>query len=169
MTPDLKTYSRARAAIAAFNKAVTLDAGNVETFEINGRHAVRVTFDATPSDDVLDALNMFGADVVINVTPEDVDALADAALNAALEDEAPKKSKHGYINGVSRIESPCARLHALADAMYAEDPDRPRRDIMQAAQRIGITYGTARTQLQKWHVARRDALAAAMLDGEGEA
>lgn len=66
-------------------------------------------------------------------------------------EEAPaKKSKSGYIRGNSTIGGACAMVHGIATKMTAENPGVSRKEIMAACMEAGVTYGTARTQYQKW-------------------
>lgn len=155
-----KTYSRARAALAAFNGKVTglPESATVETFEpTTGRYAVRVTFSAAPSDELREQIEAFGAEIIVEIDEDEAAMAADAALDGAMNEEAKAtaKKKSGYIRGRSVIESPVAHLHLLADEMFNDNPKVRRKDIIEAAQKIGITYGTARTQLQKWYENRR--------------
>ena len=70
----------------------------------------------------------------------------------AMEVEAPKPKKVStYIRGNSTTMTPCARVHFIADRMLAEDPSSAtRKAVMAACMEAGVTYGTARTQYQKW-------------------
>lgn len=70
----------------------------------------------------------------------------------AEDPEAPavKKSKSGYIRGKSTAQGPCAFVWAIADAMIYDNPNATRKEIMAACMASGVTYGTARTQYQKW-------------------
>jgi len=63
---------------------------------------------------------------------------------------APKKKASTYIRGNSTVMTPCARVHFTADRMLAEDPTVTRKAVMAACMAAGVTYGTARTQYQKW-------------------
>lgn len=72
------------------------------------------------------------------------------AAQPAEEAPAPKKSKSGYIRGSSIVGGPCGLVHAIADQMIAENPEATRKEIMAACMAEGVTYGTARTQYQKW-------------------
>jgi len=64
--------------------------------------------------------------------------------------KAPVKRKSNYIRGNSTVMTPCARVHFIADRMAAEDPAVARKAIMAACMAAGVTYGTTRTQYQKW-------------------
>lgn len=65
------------------------------------------------------------------------------------QDDKPRR-KSNYIRGVSEVKGPVAMVHAIADSLYEEDENVARKDIMEAAMEAGVTYGTARTQIQKW-------------------
>lgn len=59
------------------------------------------------------------------------------------------------LRGTSTVESPVAQVWQLADEMFAEaaaagkEPPR-RKDVVEAARKIGVAYYTARTQYQAW-------------------
>ena len=72
------------------------------------------------------------------------------AVAVQQDQPAPEKSKNGYVRGVSEAVRPCDLVHAIADEMIAKNPAATRKEIMSACMEAGVTYGTARTQYQKW-------------------
>lgn len=65
--------------------------------------------------------------------------------------------KEGNFSRVSEIESPCAKVWAIAEAMQGER----RKDIIAACVDQGVAYYTARTQYQHWFTAHKNDKAAA--------
>lgn len=79
----------------------------------------------------------------------------EAALAMAARAEAKVAATHkgsGYIAEVSTAEGPTKRVWAIADSM----PGAKRKDVIEACRVAGIAYGTARTQYQKWFVAKKN-------------
>lgn len=89
------------------------------------------------------------------------------AIDETLAAEAAelKKQKHKAENTtiqdeilrVSEIESPCATVWAIAEQMEEADPNVRRKDIIQACVDQGIAYYTARTQVQHYKQAKKEA------------
>jgi hypothetical protein len=57
--------------------------------------------------------------------------------------------------GKSTVEGPTKLVWAIADEMFAANPDTKRKDVIAAAQARGIAYYTARTQYQQWLTATK--------------
>lgn len=154
----VKTYSRARAAIAAAKKALDGIAPfivDIKGYEAEaGRYTAAIELvtaaDRTIIDEVISKGFTIWHDDTIqthNESPAPVDALEDdAEKGAAAESKTPRKGS-GYIRGRSAAETPVA----LAWSVYSEMPEGTRRkDMIAAAIAAGVTFGTARTQYQKW-------------------
>jgi len=50
----------------------------------------------------------------------------------------------------SSIERPCKRVWAIADEMFAANPQMKRKDVLARCVAEGIAFYTARTQYQQW-------------------
>lgn len=141
----IKTYSRARAAVAAA-KAVCESVGvipaDLPTNEFEpGRFVARIVL-ASDSD-----MSKF-ADVTgwLISCPEPV---AEAPAAEASEEEvapAPVVKKTSYIHEVSSTVGPTKMVWHIADAMKGKS----RKEVIAACRERGIAYGTARTQYQAW-------------------
>lgn len=72
-------------------------------------------------------------------------------------DTAPstaKAAKYFNVEHKSKIESPCAVVHALVDEFYKT---HTRKQIIEMAISRGVAFYTARTQYQKWFKAHKNA------------
>lgn len=175
---ELKTYTRARAATAAARKALAGHADFIVAIEptVQGdRFGAIAALTADAGQDIVEAVHEAGFGVLVapaeehptetvTETPvEDVLAEADAdveAAIAALEEEAtpaPAKPKSGYIRGTSTVDTPCAIVWEIASGMLEANPKVTRKEIMDACMQTGVTYGTARTQYDRWRKARKNA------------
>ena len=109
-----------------------------------------VAYDILPADAVDKGDGFVNrVEFVWGEVPDGVEALEETAI-VVYPETTPKKSKSGYIRGGSTVDGPCGLVHMIADRMIAENPEATRKEIMAACMREGVTYGTARTQYQKW-------------------
>lgn len=85
-------------------------------------------------------------------------APAKAAPKKAAPAPAKKSNPNTYVNleakykGESKIESPVFAMWTLCNKMQ----DKKRKDVIEAAVAMGISYYTARTQYQLWLTAFRN-------------
>lgn len=104
--------------------------------------------------DVYPEVDMAGDQVA--PAAEDVECYTGDQSETYPEDEMapvePKKS--GYIRGVSTAEKPTTLVWIIADSMIEGGTLAPRKEVIAACLKAGITYGTARTQYQAWFSAR---------------
>jgi len=85
------------------------------------------------------------------LTEDDYAELAEVGDPDGAELEEPKKTKKpAYIHEASVAEGPTKRVWAIADSM----PGAKRKDVIEACRKVGIAFGTARTQYQKWYKAQ---------------
>lgn len=119
----------------------------------------------TPGKDITAAAlaDLAGAGVILDMgaagdatpypAPAPVEENEVAAVAARAEAEVAATHKgSGYIAEVSTAEGPTKRVWAVAEAM----PGAKRKDVIEACRVAGIAYGTARTQYQKWFVAKKN-------------
>lgn len=86
----------------------------------------------------------------------DIEQIAPSAWAIIEKTPAPVVTeKNVRRQSVEGIEHPTKLVWQIADEMHAKDPNCRRRDVMAECDRLGIAFYTARTQYQKWLVARR--------------
>lgn len=142
----IRTFSRARSATAAFNKAFShltdfLIINEPKEVE-EGRFTVRTVVKAAGGQMVVDSIRAAGFESVLEILPA--------------SEAAPKQPRKAtYIRGTSSVDGPVATVWAIASEMRAEDPGVARKDILNACLEAGVTFGTARTQYQAWKNAQK--------------
>lgn len=75
-----------------------------------------------------------------------------------LDKEAKKAEQEETILRRSEVEGPCALVWDIAEQMEQDNPDVKRKEIIEACMNEhGIAYYTARTQLQHYKAAKKEA------------
>lgn len=156
-----KTFSRARTAKAALVKILAMhevaEADHaVTTLEVDdNRFTAHVDFIPGYDISLLEAdLEGFSwtRPALVTETPVEV--------------AQPAKRRSGYINENSNHQGVCAQVRAIAGAMTSQGATR--KEVIDYCRSIGIAYGTARTQFQKWHAEGRPVLTLDLDDAEQE-
>lgn len=71
--------------------------------------------------------------------------------------DKPKQETNGdpELRGSSTVTRPTKAVWDIAEKMKKANPDARRKDILEACQKAGIAYYTARTQYQLWFQATK--------------
>ncbi len=150
---ELKTYSRARAAVAAAKDFCTKnnvvpDGEIIAIAHGEGKFAALIPEGGRgwhiSTDNWLVPVQIeTKKEITFEQGPADVPYPAPAAEAAP---EAPKAKAIGYIAERSSLEKPTKKVWHIADKMKGQ----PRKDVIAECRRQGIAFGTARTQYQEW-------------------
>lgn len=161
-----KTYSAASSVNRAFKAAVAkLPEAEADALYVTGFEVTKVTakeFTGTVYlDNVADALSDEAKAALANfdVVYEPSEATlktnkADAeTADAETAEDAPAKNWHKYYtHEVSSFTGVVAFVHGWLDA----NPNLGRGASVKALQELGVAFGTARTQYQKWFKNRKE-------------
>lgn len=148
---EVKTYSRARAAVAAAKKVLehlSMFIVSIEGVPHGDKFAALVTVKAAGGKEISDAIIAAGFPAHLHVE----------AVAPAEEQEPPKaetvenhtEKTDGYIKETSVVKGACALVHEIAAHMHANHPAVKKADVIEECRKVGIAFGTARTQYQKW-------------------
>lgn len=166
---EVKTYSRARAAVAAAKKVLEHLSPfivSIEGVSHGDKFTALVTVKAAGGKEISDAVIAAGfpahlhveAVAPIEVADEEQETDGDDELEAddeTADDDAPEvaevdKKRGGYINEHSSIKGACDMVHEIASGMHHDNPQVKKAEVIAECRRHGVAYGTARTQYQKW-------------------
>lgn len=171
----IKTFTRARAAVAAARKFLE-EAGleafvdSVDGFESGsepGRFGARVTLKSGAGREIENSIIAKGFGVAIKVRKDEPVVVAEATpvveipLPPVEEGEAepqktePPARKTAYIHGASSMKGVCRLVHETASQMVAENPQVTRKEVIAACMAKGVAFGTARTQYQAWKSSKK--------------
>lgn len=167
----IKTFTRARAAVAAARKFLE-EAGleafvdSIEGFESGaepGRFGAKVALKSGAGREIENSIIAKGFGVAIKVRKDEpvvVDEatpVAEIPLPPVEEGEAepqegaePPARKTAYIHGSSSMKGACRLVHETASQMVAKNPQATRKEVIAACVAKGVAFGTARTQYQAW-------------------
>lgn len=157
----MKTYSRARAAVAAAKKALVSLAPfivNIEGVPHEDKFAALVHIRSGGGAEIVDAVTAAGFFAKLTGDPVAAEIeTKDETVTPPEPVQAPavKKKRGGYINENSSIKGACHMVRAIAADMHDANPLVKKSEVINACRAEGIAYGTARTQYQKWLSARK--------------
>lgn len=167
----IKTFSRARTAVAAARKFLE-EAGleafvdSMEGFESGsepGRFGARVTLKSGAGREIENSIIAKGFGVAIKVRKDEPVVVAEATPVSEIplppieegeaepqEEAKPAARKTAYIHGTSEMKGACRLVHETASQMVKENPQATRKEVIAACVAKGVAFGTARTQYQAW-------------------